>query len=181
MFGRATDGYVRWSGALIRKSGVALVMLVVFGVAAAFFSRQSAVQLPARRRSGLRVHVNLQLPMRPRFERTDEVARKVEKILAQTPGVKYTTRCRLQPAQLGADQLQRVLLRHAEGLEGAQEPRGAVSGHQAAPEPGAQQASGGHSRSTSRRRRFPASAPPADSPSFSKTAPARMSSSWRTT
>src|SRR5436190_2201639 len=35
-FGRATDGYVRWSGALIRKSGVALVMLVVFGVAGVF-------------------------------------------------------------------------------------------------------------------------------------------------
>src|SRR6202035_5178688 len=38
VFGRATDGYVRWSGALIRKSGIALVMLVAFGVGAAFFS-----------------------------------------------------------------------------------------------------------------------------------------------
>src|ERR1700693_2274247 len=38
VFGRATEGYVRWSGALIRKSGVAVVMLVVFGIAAFFFS-----------------------------------------------------------------------------------------------------------------------------------------------
>src|SRR5712675_1561947 len=32
MFGRATEGYVRISGALIRKSAVAVVMLVAFGV-----------------------------------------------------------------------------------------------------------------------------------------------------
>src|ERR1700693_1020458 len=38
MFGHATEGYVQWSGALIRKSGVAVVMLVVFGIAAFFFS-----------------------------------------------------------------------------------------------------------------------------------------------
>src|SRR6202140_879774 len=40
VFGHATEGYVRWSGALIRKSGVALVMLVIFGIAAAFFSNR---------------------------------------------------------------------------------------------------------------------------------------------
>src|SRR6185437_3380992 len=43
-FGHATEGYVRWSGALLRKSGVALVMLVLFGIAAAFFS----TKLPSR-------------------------------------------------------------------------------------------------------------------------------------
>src|SRR2546425_7907464 len=40
VFGRATEGYVRWSGALIRKSAIALVMLVVFGAAAGFFSNR---------------------------------------------------------------------------------------------------------------------------------------------
>src|SRR6266705_2103488 len=39
-FGRATEGYVRWSGALLRKSAVALIMLVAFGVAAGFFSNK---------------------------------------------------------------------------------------------------------------------------------------------
>src|SRR6202166_5056248 len=34
VFERATEGYVGWSGVLLKKSGVALVMLVVFGVAA---------------------------------------------------------------------------------------------------------------------------------------------------
>src|SRR5438270_2784185 len=38
LFGRATDGYVRWSGALIRKSAVAVVMLVIFAVAAGVLS-----------------------------------------------------------------------------------------------------------------------------------------------
>ena len=35
MFGRATDGYVRWSGALIRKSAIALLLLVAFGACGA--------------------------------------------------------------------------------------------------------------------------------------------------
>src|SRR2546427_8334132 len=39
-FERATESYVRWSGTLIRKSAVALVMLAVFGVAAAFFANR---------------------------------------------------------------------------------------------------------------------------------------------
>src|SRR6202166_1893176 len=38
VFGRATDGYVRWSGALIRKSAIALVMLVAAGAAGVFFA-----------------------------------------------------------------------------------------------------------------------------------------------
>src|SRR5213083_248089 len=37
-FGRARDNYVRWSGALLRKSAVAFVMLVAFGAGAWFLS-----------------------------------------------------------------------------------------------------------------------------------------------
>src|SRR5580698_6286022 len=37
VFGRATNQYVRWSGTLIRKSAVALLLLVGFGAAATFF------------------------------------------------------------------------------------------------------------------------------------------------
>src|SRR5213594_3196592 len=40
VFARATKSYVRWSGALIRKSGVAVIMLVIFGAAAGFFSNR---------------------------------------------------------------------------------------------------------------------------------------------
>src|SRR5258707_2132029 len=38
MFGRATNGYLRWSGALIRKSAIAIAILVVTGAGAAFFT-----------------------------------------------------------------------------------------------------------------------------------------------
>src|SRR5712664_2220333 len=61
IFGRATEGYVRWSGALIRKSAVAVVMLVIFGVAAAFFgARVPSSFLPDEDQGYL--FINLQLP-----------------------------------------------------------------------------------------------------------------------
>src|SRR5205823_10041032 len=36
-------------------------------------------------------YLNLQLPNAASFQRTDQVARKIEKIMANTPGVEYTT------------------------------------------------------------------------------------------
>jgi HAE1 family hydrophobic/amphiphilic exporter-1 len=89
-FGHATDNYVRWSGALIRKSGVALVMLVIFGAAALFFSTKVPSGFLPDEDQGY-VYINLQLPNSSSFQRTDDVAREVEKILAQTPGVQGTT------------------------------------------------------------------------------------------
>src|SRR5579859_7609758 len=38
LFGRATEGYLRWSGVLIRKGAVAIAVLVVAGAGAAFLS-----------------------------------------------------------------------------------------------------------------------------------------------
>jgi HAE1 family hydrophobic/amphiphilic exporter-1 len=90
VFGHATEGYVRWSGALIRKSGVALVMLVIFGIAAAFFSNKVPSSFLPDEDQGY-LYVNLQLPNASSLQRTDEVARRVESILAQTPGVERTT------------------------------------------------------------------------------------------
>ncbi len=90
VFGHATEGYVRWSAALIRKSGVAVVMLVVFGIAEFFFSNKvNSSFLPDEDQGYL--YVNLQLPNASSLQRTDEVSRKVESILAQTPGVERTT------------------------------------------------------------------------------------------
>src|SRR5712691_5073598 len=90
MFGHATEGYVHWSGALIRKSGIALAMLVVFGVGAGFFSSKVPSSFLPDEDQGY-LYVNLQLPNASSLQRTDEVARKVESILAQAPGVEYTT------------------------------------------------------------------------------------------
>ncbi|HEV2200505.1 MAG TPA: multidrug efflux RND transporter permease subunit [Bryobacteraceae bacterium] len=90
MFGHATEGYVHWSGALVRKSGVALFMLIIFGVAAGFFSNKVPSSFLPDEDQGY-LYVNLQLPNASSLQRTDEVARKIENILAQTPGVEHTT------------------------------------------------------------------------------------------
>src|SRR6059058_5147719 len=90
VFGRATNQYVRWSGTLIRKSAIALVVLLAFGAAAAFFANKVPTSfLPDEDQGYLFLH--LQLPSAASIERTEDAARKVEKILADTPGVQYTT------------------------------------------------------------------------------------------
>ncbi len=90
IFGRATNGYVRWSGSLIRKSAVAFLMLIAFGAAAGFFAGKVPTSfLPDEDQGYLFLH--LQLPMAASIERTQDAASKIEKILANTPGVQYTT------------------------------------------------------------------------------------------
>jgi HAE1 family hydrophobic/amphiphilic exporter-1 len=90
MFGRATEGYVRLSGGLIRKSAVAIVALVVLSVAAGFFgSRLPSSFLPDEDQGY--VYVNMQLPNSASLARTSAAANQVEQILADTPGVQYTT------------------------------------------------------------------------------------------
>ena len=90
MFGRATEGYVSLCGGLIRKSAVAVVMLVVFSVAAGFFgSRVPSSFLPDEDQGY--VFVNMQLPNAASLQRTDTATRGVEKILASTPGVQFST------------------------------------------------------------------------------------------
>jgi HAE1 family hydrophobic/amphiphilic exporter-1 len=90
IFGRATEGYVRLSGALIRKSAFALAALVILGVAGLFFgSRVPSSFLPDEDQGY--VFVSMQLPNAASMERTAAAAGQVEKILASTPGVQYTT------------------------------------------------------------------------------------------
>jgi HAE1 family hydrophobic/amphiphilic exporter-1 len=91
MFGRATDGYLRWSGVLLQKSAVAIAVLVVAGAGAAFFSNKVPSSfLPGEDQGYLFMH--LQLPNASSLERTEAAAAKIEQILMKTPGVKYTTR-----------------------------------------------------------------------------------------
>jgi HAE1 family hydrophobic/amphiphilic exporter-1 len=90
MFERTTHGYVRLSGVLIRKSAMALVALLVFGVAGLFFaSRVPSSFLPDEDQGY--VFISMQLPNAASMARTAAAARQVEKILASTPGVQYTT------------------------------------------------------------------------------------------
>ena len=90
VFGSVRNQYVHWSGTLIRKSAVALVMLVAFGAAAGYFAGKVPTSfLPDEDQGYLFLH--LQLPNAASIERTEDAAAKIEKILANTPGVQYTT------------------------------------------------------------------------------------------
>jgi hydrophobe/amphiphile efflux-1 (HAE1) family protein len=90
IFERASKGYVRVSGGLIRKSALALVLLVACGLAGVFFgSRVPSSFLPDEDQGY--VYINMDLPNAASLERTSAAARQVEEILANTPGVEYTT------------------------------------------------------------------------------------------
>ncbi len=88
-FDRSTEGYLRWSRVLIDKSAVAFVLLAAAGLGALFISRHIPSSfLPVEDQGYLFMH--LQLPTGASIERTGAAAEKVERLLAHTPGVKYT-------------------------------------------------------------------------------------------
>src|SRR5467141_907934 len=89
-FRNATSAYVRVCGFLIRKSVFALILLVIFGAAAGFFSSKVPSSFLPDEDQGY-LYINLQLPNAASLQRTDEVARKIENVLGQTTGVRYTT------------------------------------------------------------------------------------------
>src|SRR6266481_3570395 len=90
VFERASKSYVRPSGRLIRKSALALVLIVAFALAGVFFgSRVPSSFLPDEDQGY--VYINIDLPNAASLERTSAAARQVEEILANTPGVEYTT------------------------------------------------------------------------------------------
>ncbi len=89
-FGRLTDRYVGACGALIRKAGRTMALLALLGVAAGV--------LGARLPSGFipledvgYFMMNVQLPAAASLQRTDEVVKKINAVLAETPGVQYYT------------------------------------------------------------------------------------------
>ena len=142
VFGHATESYVRLSGALIRKSAIALVLLVACGVGAGFFSQKLPSSFLPDEDQGY-FYVNLQLPNAASLQRTDEVAQENrEDYVSNAWRSVHDYRGGLQLAQPGANQLQRILLRHLKGVEGSQVAGGTISSHEAAHQRGAQQASG---------------------------------------
>jgi HAE1 family hydrophobic/amphiphilic exporter-1 len=89
-FERATDGYVRWSAFLIQKTVVVIILLVAFSAAGMFFAQRVPSSFLPDEDQGY-IFVNLQLPNSASLERTGAVSAEAEKIMANTPGVKYTT------------------------------------------------------------------------------------------
>ena len=90
MFGRATDVYVRVSGALIRKSAIALILLVAFGAVGFFLSGKVPTSFVPDEDQGF-LYLNIQLPNAASLQRTQEVTTRVENLLAKEPGVEFTT------------------------------------------------------------------------------------------
>ena len=90
VFDRATEGYVRWSAVLVRKTVVVVVLLVVFCVAAGFFANRIPSSFLPDEDQGY-AYVNVQLPNGSSFERTTAITADVEKILMNTPGVEHVT------------------------------------------------------------------------------------------
>jgi len=89
VFTKATDSYVRVAGALIRKTAVAIILLIACGILAAFFgSRVPSSFLPDEDQGY--IYMNLQLPNASSLQRTEATAHQIEDLLANTPGVQST-------------------------------------------------------------------------------------------
>jgi HAE1 family hydrophobic/amphiphilic exporter-1 len=87
---RSTDGFVRWSDAVIRKGMLVLALLAVCGAAAVFFGgRLPSSFLPDEDQGYM--YVNMQLPAAASLERTVAAAKEVETIARHTPGVQQIT------------------------------------------------------------------------------------------
>ena len=90
VFERATQGYVRWSAVLVRKTAVVLALLALFALAGGFFANHTPSSFLPDEDQGY-AYVNVQLPNGASLERTTAVADDVEKIILNTPGVRYST------------------------------------------------------------------------------------------
>jgi hydrophobic/amphiphilic exporter-1 (mainly G- bacteria), HAE1 family len=90
LFSRATDGYVRVAAFFIRRTGIALVMLLAFCAGAFLFAKRIPTSFLPDEDQGF-FYVNVQLPNAASLQRTDAVCRKIESILTKTPGVQYVT------------------------------------------------------------------------------------------
>jgi hydrophobic/amphiphilic exporter-1 (mainly G- bacteria), HAE1 family len=87
---RSTNGFVRWSHAVIHKGALVLVLLAGFGLGAFFFgSRLPSSFMPDEDQGYM--YVSMQLPIAASMQRTSVAAKQVEAVLANMPGVQYTT------------------------------------------------------------------------------------------
>jgi hydrophobic/amphiphilic exporter-1 (mainly G- bacteria), HAE1 family len=89
-FARATNGYVRVSGALLHKSAVALILLAAFGAVGLLVGGKIPTSFVPDEDQGY-FYVNVQLPNAASLQRTEEVTSRIEDILLKSPGVKSTT------------------------------------------------------------------------------------------
>jgi hydrophobic/amphiphilic exporter-1 (mainly G- bacteria), HAE1 family len=90
VFGKATDGYVSISRHLIHKMVVSVLILVGFIVLCGVLGKKLPAGFLPNEDQGY-FFINVQLPDASSLQRTDEVCKRIEKILGETKGVKYIT------------------------------------------------------------------------------------------
>jgi HAE1 family hydrophobic/amphiphilic exporter-1 len=89
-FARATRGYVDFSGRLIRKTAVSFLVLAGFAVLALVIGKRLPSGFIPDEDQGYLI-LNVQLPDAASFQRTTQVTQKIEKLLKEIPGIRYST------------------------------------------------------------------------------------------
>ena len=90
-FGKVMHFYLVGSDVLLHKVAVSLLLLVVVAVSAGFVGSGLPTGFIPEEDQGY-FYMNVQLPTASSLQRTDDVAKKIEAILSETPGVKtYNT------------------------------------------------------------------------------------------
>jgi HAE1 family hydrophobic/amphiphilic exporter-1 len=87
-FEKATHGYISLSHALIRKALVGVLILLAFAVADGVLGKRLPTSFLPEEDYGYLL-LNVQLPPAASLERTDQVCKKVDAILARIEGVQY--------------------------------------------------------------------------------------------
>jgi HAE1 family hydrophobic/amphiphilic exporter-1 len=88
VFERFTRGYVSTSALLIRKAVLSVVLLAGFAIFAAILGKKLPGSFVPQEDAAYML-INAQLPDAASLQRSDAVARKIEKILGETKGVQY--------------------------------------------------------------------------------------------
>jgi HAE1 family hydrophobic/amphiphilic exporter-1 len=90
VFGKFTDGYLSLTGILVRKAFRSALLVVLITAAAVLIVGRIPGGFVPDEDNGY-FFANIQLPDASSLERTDAVAKRVETIIGETPGVAYVT------------------------------------------------------------------------------------------
>ena len=90
LFDRLTGGYVSLAGMFVRKLARTAIFLIVIVAGMVFFGKQLPQGFIPEEDQGYLL-ANVQLPDAASLQRTDAVAKRVEQMISETPGVEYVT------------------------------------------------------------------------------------------
>src|SRR5512139_2122140 len=90
MFGKSTNGYVRYCGIIIRKSAMSLIFLGIVALLVGVLGKALPGGFLPEEDQGY-FFAGIQLPNASSLQRTDAAVRDMEKIIMETPGVEYCT------------------------------------------------------------------------------------------